>query len=134
MSVRIVVCVDIDTTSLIEGYRELWKVMGEVEKNHPNIQWESSDEWYDKNGFALDEEDAQRLRMKIMNEKLQPYDGITALAVKLGGCIERRTKLLRRVLPVFEQMAMPDINADKLEKEILDEIGPEEGEQSAANR
>ena len=58
------ICVDIDADTPTEAYGKLYEAMGKVEKENKDIQWESSDEWYDEDGEPLTEKSAQLARKR----------------------------------------------------------------------
>lgn len=57
---RIVVCVDVHAESLDDAYETVYKGMTESE-----LDWESSDEWFDVDGYHGDPDTLQESRMRV---------------------------------------------------------------------
>lgn len=66
---RIVICLDIEAPSTKEAYRTVYRAMKKV--GYETFQWESSDEWYDPDGEALDADTVQKIRMEVFAEENQ---------------------------------------------------------------
>lgn len=59
---RFVICVDVEASSLEEGYSKLYDTMAKVDTE--DFQWESSDEVYNPDGGVVCEDDLVCARMK----------------------------------------------------------------------
>lgn len=66
MAYRIIVALDVEAKSMEGAYQRVYETMKTVDDE--TFQWESTDEWYDDSGDAIDEEEAQRIRMKVFKE------------------------------------------------------------------
>jgi hypothetical protein len=64
MGIRIVICVDLASEDLVEGYTELWHGMAKS-----GLDWESSDEWYAEDGQEIVEEAQQDARMEAIAKR-----------------------------------------------------------------
>ena len=64
MSIRLVICVDIETDDVMEAYRQVRQAMFTS-----CLDWESSDEWFDSDGELGDPEVLQAARMKAFGER-----------------------------------------------------------------
>ena len=62
MPYRIVVCMDIDASSLLEAYGKLYETMAKVTGSKTGLDWESSDEAYDPDGNLIPEDVLQGAR------------------------------------------------------------------------
>lgn len=63
---RIVVCLDVEATSLKVAYRTVYR---ELKKVCPSVQWESSDEWYDAEAEEVEPDAVQAVRMEVFAEE-----------------------------------------------------------------
>lgn len=64
---RFVVCIDIEAGNLEGAYSRLCAAMGKVEvSTQGSIQWESTDEAYDPDGFEVDADKLSDARMAVL--------------------------------------------------------------------
>lgn len=64
---RFVICVDLEASSLEDAYSRLCAAMGKVEvSTQGSIQWESTDEAYDPDGFEVDADKLSDARMAVL--------------------------------------------------------------------
>ena len=63
---RFVICVDVEADGLKEAYRSLYKHMGLLPED---MEWESTDEWYDEDGEQGDPDVLQDVRMTVFDEE-----------------------------------------------------------------
>lgn len=61
---RLVICVDIPADTLTEAYGKLYHEMGEFEKR-TGIEWESTDEAFDRDGEQIHPSDMVDARLKF---------------------------------------------------------------------
>lgn len=64
---RIIIALDVDTPSLEEAYRKVYRTMKGVDEE--DFQWESTDEWFGDDGGLVDADEVQRIRMKVFKEE-----------------------------------------------------------------
>lgn len=64
MSYRIVTLIDIEASSPAEAYKKLHEFMAKTEGT--DLDWESSDEWYDSDGNPLSLEEQSKAREPTM--------------------------------------------------------------------
>lgn len=70
MSYRLVICLDVQANDLQNAYKKVYRAMGLVEaETEGEIQWESTDEWFDKDGYPGDLENLQETRMNVFQEE-----------------------------------------------------------------
>jgi hypothetical protein len=60
---RLIICVDVETNSLADAYKQVYEGM-----TKSGLDWESSDEWYDKDGETGDPDVLQEARMEVPYE------------------------------------------------------------------
>jgi len=65
---RIGIMIDVDATSLKEAYKRVYNTMGEVSMSEGDIDWESSDEWFDEDGQMLNEDEVSSIRLEALKE------------------------------------------------------------------
>lgn len=68
MSIRIVVCLDIEAATPTEAYKKLYQQMPKL--HDAGIDWESTDEWYDEDGEALSPEQITEIRQNVLPKYL----------------------------------------------------------------
>lgn len=85
---RFVICVDVEASSLEEGYSKLYDTMGKVDAE--KFQWESSDEAYTPDGDRVSEDDLTRARMKKLAPAEEAGDRCTECGLGLN--LHMRTK------------------------------------------
>ena len=66
MACRIVVCIDVDTESPEKAYERVYDFLAGLPKD---MEWESSDEWFDSEGNPIDEDRVQGHRMTVFAKK-----------------------------------------------------------------
>lgn len=64
---RIVVCLDIESTSLKDAYRKVRRILGKAERENPGFSWESSDEWFDDGEPVIPDVIAE-VRMEVLKD------------------------------------------------------------------
>lgn len=69
MSVRIVVCLDVNLDDAREAYKLLHDVLNPLAES--GIEWETTDEWFDSEGEPIDEDAVMALRSTAL-EQLYP--------------------------------------------------------------
>jgi hypothetical protein len=62
--IRICVLIDVGTSSPVEAYRTVRRALDAA-----RLDWESSDEWYDADGDAIDPEEVQQIRKRVFAEE-----------------------------------------------------------------
>lgn len=73
MSIRIVVCLDVEAATPRDAYALLYK---RLQTLHPEIDWESTDEWFDADGMLLDEDVIEEARhATLYRPLLESSDG-----------------------------------------------------------
>lgn len=69
MTIRIVVCLDVDTDSIEEAYRSVCKELNDVGTyTKSRVDWESSDEWYGPYGEPVDVDTISTIRLKVLED------------------------------------------------------------------
>lgn len=63
---RIVVSIDLPTDDPEEAYRQLYRFLATAEEHQ--IQWESTDEWFDNDGNYVCVDRISEIRLKIIEE------------------------------------------------------------------
>lgn len=63
MTIRIVVCLDIDAPTPRDAYALMYEQLRTL---HPQIDWESTDEWFDSDGTQLDEDSISAARNETL--------------------------------------------------------------------
>jgi len=65
---RIVIAIDVfDVTTAEQAYAEVYRKMGRIDTG--SFCWESTDEWYDRDGNAIDEREINAARLKVLEDK-----------------------------------------------------------------
>lgn len=63
--IRIVICLDVETDSPSEAYEHVYKHMQRIKVEHPEIDWESTDDWFGPDGAQLSKEDIAKIRLDL---------------------------------------------------------------------
>lgn len=66
MAYRIIVAIDVDSDTVEGAYEKVYDHFAK----HPEVSWESTDEWYDPWGEEIDKFVIQNTRMDVLNKKL----------------------------------------------------------------
>lgn len=66
---RLVLCLDVDASSLEEAYRKAYETMNEVcSKSGGTLEWESTDEAFDSDGEIISPSTLQDARIKVFSD------------------------------------------------------------------
>jgi len=72
MSYRLVICVDVDASSLEEAYGKVYEAMGKITGVGTGLDWSSDDEWYDPEGNAGLSMDLDNARWEFLKKRALP--------------------------------------------------------------
>lgn len=78
-SYRLVVCIDVDATSLLEAYGKVYEAMGRITGPMSGMDWESSDEAYTPNAELIPEEELSKTRMAYLDKRSQGFEDAPTL-------------------------------------------------------
>ena len=65
---RLVICLDVSADSLEDAYETVYKQMAKLTTTTKDMDWESSDEWFDQDGVLGDPDTLQEARMRVINK------------------------------------------------------------------
>jgi uncharacterized protein YciU (UPF0263 family) len=66
MAYRIIVAIDVDSDTVEGAYEKVYDHFAK----HPEVSWESTDEWYDNVGCEIDIDTLAEVRLDVLNKKL----------------------------------------------------------------
>lgn len=65
---RIVICVDVEAASLKDAYGRVYNAMGKITGPDSNMDWESTDEWFDPDGEEVLGTEIEAARKAFLDE------------------------------------------------------------------